>query len=78
MCVLSCFSRVRLFVTQWTAALQTPLTMGFSRQECSSGLPCPLPGDLPDRGVEPVCLASPALAGGFFTTSCVEVCLDVK
>ena len=45
---------------------QAPLSMGFSRQEYCSGLPCPLPGDLPNPGVEPVSLTSPALAGGFF------------
>ena len=39
--------------------------MGFSRQEyMASGLPCPPPGDLPDQGIEPVFLMSPALAGG--------------
>ena len=43
--------------------------MEFSRQEYWSGLPCPPPGDLPDPGTEPVSLLSPALAGGFFTTS---------
>ena len=43
--------------------------MGFSRQEYWSGLPCPPPADLPDPGIEPVSLMSPALAGGFFTTS---------
>ena len=43
--------------------------MGFSRQEYWSGLPCPPPGDLPDPGIEPVSLLSPALAGGFFTIS---------
>jgi len=43
--------------------------MGFSRQEYWSGLPCPLPGDLPDPGIEPESLMSPALAGGVFTTS---------
>ena len=41
--------------------------MGFPRQEYWSGLPFPTPGDLPDPGVEPVSLVSPALAGGFFT-----------
>ena len=45
---------------------QSPLSMGFSRQEYWSGLPFPPPGDFPDAGIEP---ASPALAGGFFTTS---------
>ena len=47
---LSC---VRLFVTPWTVARQAPLSMGFSRQEHWSGLPCPPPGDLPDPGIEP-------------------------
>ena len=42
---------------------------GFSRQECWSGLPFLSPGDLPDSGIEPTSLISPALAGGFFTTS---------
>ncbi|ELR63021.1 hypothetical protein M91_07536, partial [Bos mutus] len=46
-----------------------PLSMGFSRQEYWSGLPCPPPGDLLDSGIEPKSLMSPALAGGFFTTS---------
>ena len=43
--------------------------MGFSRQEYWSGLPCPPPGDLPAPGIEPASLMSPALTGGFFTTS---------
>ena len=47
----------------------TPLSMGFSRQKYWSGLPCPFPGDLPDPKTEPAPLMSPALAGGFFTTS---------
>ena len=42
--------------------------MGFFRQEYWSGWPCPPPGDLPDPGIEPESLTSPALAGGFFTT----------
>ena len=44
-----------------TAARQAPLSMGFSGQEYWSGLPCPPPGDLPDPGIEPISLASPAL-----------------
>ena len=55
--------------TLWIIAHQAPLSMGFSRQETSSGLPCPLPGDLPNPGIEPLSQASPALAGGLFTTS---------
>ena len=43
--------------------------MGFSRLEYWSGLPFPPPGDLPDPGMEPMSLMSPALVGGFFTTS---------
>ena len=46
MCLLGQFSRVRLFATPWTIACQAPLSMGFSRQEHWSGLPCPPPGDL--------------------------------
>ena len=42
--------------------------MGFSRQEYWNGLPFPPPGDLPDPGIEPASLVSPALVGGFFTT----------
>ena len=46
-------SRVRLFATPWTVAYQAPPSMGFSRQECWSGLPFPSPGDLPDPGIKP-------------------------
>ena len=62
-------SRVQLFTTPWTAAYQAPPSMGFSRQEYWSGLPFPSPGDLPDSGMKPMSLVSPALAGGFFTTA---------
>ena len=51
-------SHVRLFATPSTVAYQAPPSMGFSRQECWSGLPFPSPGDLPDPGIEP---GSPAL-----------------
>ena len=51
-CVWSRFSRVRLFAR--TVARQAPLSMGFSRQEYWSGVPCPPPGDLPDP--ESLCL----------------------
>ena len=46
---LSC---VQLFATPWTVAYQAPPSMGFSRQECWSGLPFLSPGDLPDPGIE--------------------------
>ena len=68
-CVLSHFSHVQLFVTLWTVAHQVPLTMGFSSQEYWNGLSCPPPSDLSNPGMEPESLMSPALAGGFFTTS---------
>ena len=61
-------SRVCLFVTLWTVALQVPLSRGFSRQEYQSRLPFLPPGALPDLGTESVCPASPKLAGRFFTT----------
>ena len=55
--------------TLWTAALQAPLSMRFSRQGFWSGLPCPPPGDLPDLGIKLESLTYPALAGRFVTTS---------
>ena len=67
--LLSRFSHFRLFVTPWTAACQTPLSMEFSRREYWSGLPFSSAEDLPDPGTEPTSLVSPELAGGFFTTS---------
>ena len=67
-CILSLFSHVRLFVVLWTIAHQVLLSMGFSRKEYWSGLPCPSPGDLPNPGTEPTSLMFPALAGRFFTT----------
>ena len=55
-CMLSCFSHVQLFVILWTVDCQAPLSMGFSRQEYWSGLPCPPPGNLPHPGTEPASL----------------------
>ena len=69
MCVLSRFSCVHFFVTLWTVALQAPLSLAFSRQEQWSGLPCPLPGDVSNPGIEPTSLMSPVLVGRFFITS---------
>ena len=51
--VLSRFSHVWLFAILWTVVCQAPLSMGFSRQEYWSGLPCLPPGDLPGPGIEP-------------------------
>ena len=76
---------VWLFATLWTS-----LSLGFPRQEYWSGLPFPTPGDLPDPGIKPTSLETPALAGGFFTTSAtweahvqpseltVSTCVSVK
>ena len=64
---LSC-SVVSDFVTLWTVGSQAPLFMRFSRQEYRRELPFPLPGYLPDSGIESVSPASPALTGELFTT----------
>ena len=50
----------------WIVACKAPLSMGFHKQEYWSVLPCPSPRDLPDPGIEPTSLMSPALAGGLF------------
>ena len=68
-CMLSHFSHVQLFATLWMVACQVYLSVEFSRQEYWSGLPFHSPGDLPDAGIKSESLMSPALAGGFFTTS---------
>ena len=77
--VVELLSRLQLFVTPWTVAHQTPLSMEFSRQEYWSGQPFPSPGDLSDPGIESVPFMSPVLAGGFFTTSSIwEATLPVE
>ena len=73
-CVLSRFSHDRLFMTLWTVALQAPLSMGFTRQEYWSGLPCLPPEDLPNPVIKPLSPISPALAGRFFTSSTTWEC----
>ena len=66
------FGLVRAKLFQLCPTLCNPMDcslpgfMGLSRQECWSGLPFPTPGDLPDAGIEPLWLMSPALAGRFF------------
>ena len=60
---------VQLFMTPWPVTHETPLSMGFSWQVYLSGLLCPPSGDLPDPRIELTSLISPALTGGFFTTS---------
>ena len=66
-CMISPFSRVPILCN--TMDCSPPGSMGFSRQEYWSAFPCPSPGDLPDPGIEPQSLTSPALADRFFTTS---------
>ena len=73
MCAWQVTSVVSDSMTPWTVAHQAPLSMGFSRQEYWRGLPFLPPGDLPDPGIEPASLASPALAGVLFTTSATSV-----
>ena len=62
--MLSGFSRVLVFATPWTVVRQAPHSVGFSRQESWSGLPCPPVGELPDPWITPKSLTSPALALG--------------
>ena len=68
-CMLHPFRHVQSFANLRTIAQQSRLSMRFSRQEYCTGLPFPPPEDLPNPGIEPASLMSPALAGGFFTTS---------
>ena len=62
LCVCFVTQLCQLFVTSWTVAHQSPLSMGFYRQEYWSGAPCPPPGDLPLRDRTQVS----RIAGGFF------------
>ena len=68
-CMLSHFSCVRLFVTLWAVAVPASSVHGILQAEYWSGLPCPLPGDLPNPGIEPTSLMSLALTCRFFITS---------
>ena len=68
-----------LCATLWTVARHAPLSMGFSRQDYCSGLPCPPLGDLPDPGIKPMSLMSPSLAGRFFITGATweaHICIN--
>ena len=67
--LLSRFSHVQLCAIIWIIAPQLPLSMGFSRREYWSGLPCPPPGYLPNPGTEPMFFTSLPLVGSLFTTS---------
>ena len=64
--------------TLWATACQAPLSMGFSRQEYWSRWRFPSPGDLPDPGLKPTSLMSPALSGEFVTSSITAVCYKGK
>ena len=57
------------WTTTWTVAHQAPLSMGFSKQGFWSGLPFPPLADLPNPGIKPMSLMSPAWVGEFFTTN---------
>ena len=69
LCAKSLQSCPRLFTTLWTVAGQDPLSMGFSKQEQWSQLPCPPSEDLPDPRIKPTSPVSPALADRFFISS---------
>ena len=68
--MLSRFLHVQLFATLCTIACQDPLSVGLSRQEYYSGLPCPSsPGNLTNPGIKPTSLISAVLASRLFTHS---------
>ena len=67
--VCSDVSHIRLFATPWTVAHQPPLSLGFSWQECWSGILFPPPEHLSYPGIEPPSLMSPTLVSRFLTTS---------
>ena len=74
-------NRVQLFVTPWIVTCQAPLSVDFSMSEYWSRLPFPTPGNLPKPGIEPMSLASPALAGRFLIVchlgSLLTICMSV-
>ena len=65
-------------VTPWTVAYQAPPSMGFSRQECWSGLPFPPPGGLANPGTELAAPGAPALQADSFTAELPRKPLDRK
>ena len=67
--MLSYFSRVQFFACLWAIAHQTPLSVGFFRQEYWSRLPYPSPGYLPNPGIKPMSPAAPELWVDFFLTA---------
>ena len=85
MCWLSLFSRVWLYATPWTIDHQAPLSIGFSRQECWSGVSFPPPQDLPNPGIKIHVSWVSCLAGRFFTSEppgkpqyiCILMCITL-
>ena len=69
LCCAKLLSHVWLYATLWSVACQAPPSMGLSRQQYWGGLLCSPSGDLPNPWIAPASLMSPALTGGFFTTS---------
>ena len=70
-CMLSRFSRVQLFATPWTVACQAPLSVGILQARILEWVAMPSSRDLPNPGIEPASLMSPALVGRFFTISTI-------
>ena len=66
---LCSLSHVRFFATLWTVAHRLLCPWDSSGTKYWRGLPCPSPRDLPDPGIKPICLMSPAWTGRFFPTS---------
>ena len=69
LCCAQLLSCIRLLANPWTVAHESSVSMAFSRQEYWSGLPFPMPWDLPGPGIKPTSHASPALAGSLLTTA---------
>ena len=83
MVVICCVNHSDSWQPPWTVACQAPPSTECSRQEYWNGLPCLPPGDLPNSGIEPASVTSPASARGLFITSCawealVLLLLDLK
>ena len=76
-CMLSCFSRVQLFVTPWTELPGSSIHRIFQARTLES-IAILFSRDLPKPGIEPTSLTSPALAGRFFTTSMTWEALKEK
>ena len=71
--VLSCFSRVQLFATLWIVACKAPLSMGFSRQQYWSRLPCPPPWIFQTQELNPCLLCLLHWQAGSLPFTCIHV-----